>query len=79
MQANEKGSQHGWHAETLFLCAHYRRIYTRSLTAADSRALPILNVRLSALGNAGSVVQPASEFLDEAFPQFFFLIASTSF
>jgi hypothetical protein len=54
LKANEKGSQHGWHAGTLFLRAFYRRIYERSLIAADSRSLFMLNVQLSTLETAES-------------------------
>ncbi len=50
LKANEKGSQHGGHAGTLFLCAFYRRIYERSLTAAESRSLSMLTLRRSTLG-----------------------------
>jgi len=50
LKANEKGSQHVWPAETLFLCALNRRIYKRSLTAADSRSMLMLTFRLYTLG-----------------------------
>jgi len=39
---------------TLFLCAFYRRIYERSLIAADSLSLFMLNVQLSTLETAES-------------------------
>ena len=79
MNAMKKGLGMEGMPGPFFMYARYRRIYVRSSTGADSRSLSIINVRLSTLGNVGSVVQSTSESWGEAFPQSFFFIASISF